>query len=100
MRVRYDIRSAALGADYAEYEERDGDGPVAVTWIEDGSPVDWECDGYVVGGRLFLPSDGQAPVGAALLEDGSPDPMAHWYDGATGKGAILGIPGSALAVIV
>lgn len=98
-RVQYDVRGAGLAADYAEYEERDGDGPVAVTWIEDGERADWECDGYLVAGRLYVPSDG-ASLAGTWLTDGQPDPMGNWYDAATGRDAIIGIPGAALAVII
>ena len=43
--IDYDVSAAGMPADYARYEERDGDGPVRVRWIEDGQAADWECDG-------------------------------------------------------
>jgi hypothetical protein len=97
--------------------QTDEPGPCVITWVCDDDPCPGEqCDGWIEGDILFAPADGTDTVGRNLLQkadgyegtvfagpefeefDLLPDPRAHWYDVATGQTAIVGLPGSPLAI--
>ena len=84
--------------DQVAVTDSDEPGRCTVTWEgPGGSGV--QCYGWIEGGTLFLPSDGYGKREHDFTATGLPDPAAHWYECATGKDAIYGIPGAVLAVI-
>jgi hypothetical protein len=77
--------------------DSDDDGRCVVTW-EGGEWPGVQCYGWIEGDKLFVPSDGDGKREDDFTADGLPDPIARWYECATGKDAIHGIPGAVLAV--
>ena len=80
--------------------ETDSDQPgrCIITWTGPGDQG-VRCYGWIEGNKLFIPTDGDGLRESDFDSDGKPDPIAHWYECATGKDAIFGIPGATLAVI-
>ena len=79
-----------------------GDGPCRIGWVDEQGQADpdEEVDGYVVADRLFWPGTNYSHPGDYITEDGQPDPDAPWGDIETGQPAIIGLPGSPLAVLL
>ncbi len=116
MRVlHYD--SARVGCAVYAVTDTDEPGPCVITWQTDPPEENPDRgDGWIAGDFLFAPADGTDPPGLNLLQkadgyqgtvfdgpdweefDRLPDPRAHWYDVATGQRAIVGLPGSPLAI--
>jgi hypothetical protein len=77
-------------------------GPCTIIWI-DGDKMyatGDTVDGFIVGEHLFWPGTNQSIEREYITNDGQPDPDAPWADVETGQPAIIGLPGSPLAVLV
>lgn len=72
-------------------------GRVVVTWIADDEITDFQCDGWLDGGLLFLPFDGQSPLGSNFDERGQPE--GAWYEASSGRTAVLGLAGAPLSIL-